>query len=889
MAICLREQYEVVVAACGGEEIRASCSRGRDSLVARHAAEKWLHDDAIAAAPKARYQRLDDFAALGSCSLFLSGAACVSLSAAPEPLLLAIHESAGSQAPPLLCTGSSASPPVLQWDAGLHKHMCMAELMPQPEQAAPGDGGGGGAACAPPLATRGHDVTQVLPHLLCGASGFGTDLDALRNAEYARGHDVTQVLPHLLCGASGFGTDLDALRNAGERVLLENFNLKLTQEFEEYVRGHDVPQVLTRVLDSVTYLDAQRLSVFAGNFLALRTSSTAPVERVHACCAPQHPPFIVNCTISQPNFFPHALAQRTYPNVAQYIPAPPPPPGVAVIVNCTVSQPNFFPHALAYVNARVNDDETADIAAAFGAAAAAIEGARRRRVCAFVHCSAGISRSATIVLSFLMAAQGMALVDALAFLQAKRPQASPNVNFMRQLVAYEQALTATTTLDADKYALNRMQCAASLRVAPSPLLFPNELLPPPQRAAAGGGGGGRGAKTLSKDWARLKVDKNRFGSILSNAGGLPRGGIGGSGGGGGGAMRSYGSAFGGSIGAGGICSARCSSGAGGGGGGSGGGGSGGGGGRGAASYDSGRQQAWSPQGESRSRAHTCAASLGIAAAAADDDDDDDDDDAWPAGSQHGESRARAQASAASTTSDTAPPPPPHYASHGQARTGSAAAAGAAAADDGDAWPVGSQHGESRARTQASAASATSDSTPPLLPPQQRAAGDNDGSSGGGGRRGSDGGSRSASGTPRAAAAAPAGGKYGGVGAAGVAPAEAAAAAAGAAALRPFSTGNIGFRRGALWGVQRFRTKRTSSAAAAAGPAHGSSSSGGSGAGSPAAMSLPSGALDRRRMSSESGGGGGSSGGGSGGGGDSGSALSPSSLRRRLRRLRLLSM
>lgn len=57
-----------------------------------------------------------------------------------------------------------------------------------------------------------------------------------------------------------------------------------------------------------------------------------------------------------------------------------------------------------------------------------------------VHCFLGRSRSATIVLAYLMARRQMRLADALSFLRAIRPQIEPNRGFVRQLEAYEQQL-----------------------------------------------------------------------------------------------------------------------------------------------------------------------------------------------------------------------------------------------------------------------------------------------------------------------------------------------------------------------------------------------------------------------------------------------------------------
>lgn len=59
-----------------------------------------------------------------------------------------------------------------------------------------------------------------------------------------------------------------------------------------------------------------------------------------------------------------------------------------------------------------------------------------------VHCYAGQSRSAALVIAHLMAAQGLGLMDAWALTRAARPCAQPNSGFLRQLALYGKRLAA---------------------------------------------------------------------------------------------------------------------------------------------------------------------------------------------------------------------------------------------------------------------------------------------------------------------------------------------------------------------------------------------------------------------------------------------------------------
>jgi hypothetical protein len=54
-----------------------------------------------------------------------------------------------------------------------------------------------------------------------------------------------------------------------------------------------------------------------------------------------------------------------------------------------------------------------------------------------VHCAMGVSRSASVVLAFLIRHRGMSLVDALALVRARRFVAYPNKGFLRSLRAFE--------------------------------------------------------------------------------------------------------------------------------------------------------------------------------------------------------------------------------------------------------------------------------------------------------------------------------------------------------------------------------------------------------------------------------------------------------------------
>uniref|UniRef100_A0A1I7X3R8 protein-tyrosine-phosphatase n=1 Tax=Heterorhabditis bacteriophora TaxID=37862 RepID=A0A1I7X3R8_HETBA len=57
-----------------------------------------------------------------------------------------------------------------------------------------------------------------------------------------------------------------------------------------------------------------------------------------------------------------------------------------------------------------------------------------------VHCNAGISRSSTFVISYLMKYQQRTLDEALGMVKAVRPVIRPNDGFMHQLKMFENKL-----------------------------------------------------------------------------------------------------------------------------------------------------------------------------------------------------------------------------------------------------------------------------------------------------------------------------------------------------------------------------------------------------------------------------------------------------------------
>lgn len=65
-----------------------------------------------------------------------------------------------------------------------------------------------------------------------------------------------------------------------------------------------------------------------------------------------------------------------------------------------------------------------------------------------VHCLAGVSRSVTVTLAYLMFARTLSLNDAFLLVRSRKPDVSPNFHFMQQLHSFEQQLNIDPTQSA---------------------------------------------------------------------------------------------------------------------------------------------------------------------------------------------------------------------------------------------------------------------------------------------------------------------------------------------------------------------------------------------------------------------------------------------------------
>eukprot|EP00835_Amoeboradix_gromovi_P005111 NODE_450_length_8384_cov_0.353530.p4 type:complete len:267 gc:universal NODE_450_length_8384_cov_0.353530:7820-7020(-) len=69
-----------------------------------------------------------------------------------------------------------------------------------------------------------------------------------------------------------------------------------------------------------------------------------------------------------------------------------------------------------------------------------IEKYRRKNKNIMVHCQCGVSRSASVVIAYIMYNQKIGFHDALALVKSKSPTANPHISFICQLIEFENSL-----------------------------------------------------------------------------------------------------------------------------------------------------------------------------------------------------------------------------------------------------------------------------------------------------------------------------------------------------------------------------------------------------------------------------------------------------------------
>lgn len=114
--------------------------------------------------------------------------------------------------------------------------------------------------------------------------------------------------------------------------------------------------------------------------------------------------------------------------------------GITNIINCTMDIPNLNLPEVESLQIHIDDSAKAYLSVYFDRVGEKIHQVAGRGGKTLVHCVAGVSRSATLCIAYLMAYYAMSLEKAHAHVKAKRSVIYPNVGFWRQLIDYERRI-----------------------------------------------------------------------------------------------------------------------------------------------------------------------------------------------------------------------------------------------------------------------------------------------------------------------------------------------------------------------------------------------------------------------------------------------------------------
>lgn len=147
--------------------------------------------------------------------------------------------------------------------------------------------------------------------------------------------------------------------------------------------------------------------------------------------------------------------------------------GISYILNVTSKPPQYtLEPGFHYKHLEAADNGLQNLRQFFEEAFEFIDLAKSNGSGVLVHCQAGISRSPTIAVAYLMKHYPMAMAEAYQFVKMRRSIISPNLNFMGQLWEFEQGLRSQQSEEdtADK----EVECNKSPFVPPGSTLDPSQ-------------------------------------------------------------------------------------------------------------------------------------------------------------------------------------------------------------------------------------------------------------------------------------------------------------------------------------------------------------------------------------------------------------------------------
>lgn len=128
--------------------------------------------------------------------------------------------------------------------------------------------------------------------------------------------------------------------------------------------------------------------------------------------------------------------------------------GITHVLNCADDVDNFHPKHFEYMRLDVKDQgEDEGISRTFEAAFAFLERVEQEGGRVLVHCLAGINRSPTIVIAYLVHSRRIPLIEAVKIVKSKRRRIKPLVDNQVELLRFELTALQQNSLTEDDLAI----------------------------------------------------------------------------------------------------------------------------------------------------------------------------------------------------------------------------------------------------------------------------------------------------------------------------------------------------------------------------------------------------------------------------------------------------
>lgn len=128
---------------------------------------------------------------------------------------------------------------------------------------------------------------------------------------------------------------------------------------------------------------------------------------------------------------------------------------ISHILCCSAELRPMFPSHFEYKHIRANDHPAFNLSIHFDSAANFIHNAIETGTGIFIHCYAGVSRSTTCLVAYMMKYRGMTISGAINFIRKKRSIINPNPGFVQQLRNYAKRLVRQRYLNSQEAKFKR--------------------------------------------------------------------------------------------------------------------------------------------------------------------------------------------------------------------------------------------------------------------------------------------------------------------------------------------------------------------------------------------------------------------------------------------------